>query len=343
MQPGDTFFHWDKVDLHRDLEGSLRLSTLHAIAQEHALLRMENASELESLVRVDPSDPHRPDFFLSKLDSIRKHFIDQAAIERFSREVIEDAAADQVRYLELCFAPAALASRGNFPLEAVCEWVISAASAEAETQAVDVRYLLSFDQHEPVAVAREVTELAIALHPRGVVGLDLTNDQRYPAATPPAGMLRHAHDQGLGIAVHASGWGSGKLTAAIRELGATRIAHGVHILEDQDLLREAREAEVCFEVGLTSDLRTGALQDLASHPLPGMLEAGLQIALTTDDPAIFNITLSDEYRLAMDVLGLSLETLKGMTLSALQSSFLDPKSKRLLERHFVAQFWGKEG
>jgi adenosine deaminase len=343
MQPGDTFLDWEKVDLHRHLAGSLRLSTLREIAREHDLLEADEVGELASLVRVDEHDPHRPDFFSSRFDTLYKYFLDQVSIERFARELIEDAAADNVRYLELRLAPEAIASQGSFPLEAVCEWVISSANAEAEARAVEVRYLLSFTGHEPAAIAQAITDLAVSLRPKGVVGLDLAGYQRHPASSSFAGMLQAAREHSLGIAVHAGALEMRQLATAIRDLGAMRIAHGLTILDDADLLREAREAEVCFEVSLTGDLRTGQIHDLASHPLPGMLEAGLQVALTTGDPTVFNTTLSDEFRLAMEMLDLSQETLKGLTLSSLQSGFLDQKSKRSLEEQFVANFWGGEG
>jgi adenosine deaminase len=344
MQAGDNFHKWTKVDLHRHLEGSLRLSSLEELARELALFDGKSPEGFRSTVTVREGDPFQPQYFLSRFETIRRFFTDRDTIERFASEVIEDAAADNVCYLELRFTPAALASQGGFSFEEVSEWVVAAATAAAESRDVQVRFLLSINRHEPITVAEEVGEIALALRTRGVVGLDLAgNELNYPSE-PFAGVMGRVRREGLGISVHAGEWGSvDELGMAIRGLGATRIGHGVRILEDEELLREARDAGVCFEISLTSNQRTGAIPDLHAHPLPGMLEAGLQVALTTDDPAIFGVTLSDEYRLARETLNLSPETLKGMTLSAVQASFLEPKGKRQLESQFVREFWGEEG
>ena len=343
MNFGDRYRSWSKVDLHRHLEGSLRRSSLLELAQERPTLTGIDLQALPQNVAVREDDPHEPEFFLSRFETLRKFFLDRQTIERLTGEGIEDAAVDGVRYLELRFTPAALASQGSFTFEEVSDWVISAASSAAESNAIQVQFLLSLNRHEPLALAEEVAEVAVGFRTRGVVGLDLAGDENNHPARPFAAVLERARSAGLNISVHAGEWGDvHELSVAIRELGARRIGHGVHILEDEDLLREARESEVCFEVSLTSNQRTGAVPDLRSHPLPEMLEAGLQVALTTDDPAIFDITLSDEYGLSEQYLKLSPETLKGMTLSAVQASFLEPKPKRILEQQFVREFWGEK-
>jgi len=98
---------------------------------------------------------------------------------------------------------------------------------------------------------------------------------------------------------------------------------------------------VCFEVSLTSNERTGAVGSLQDHPLVEMQQAGLRVALTTDDPGIFETSLSAEHEIAVRRLGLSLQTIKGMTLTAVQASFLDKKSKQALEKSFVQAMWGE--
>jgi len=340
MIPGSDFQRWSKVDLHRHLEGSLRTSTLLELAGEYGMLGEIDRQGLEQLVAVGPGDPFQPAFFLSRFETIRKFFVSREVIQRLAAEVIEDAAADRVRYLELRFTPAALASQHAFGLDQVSDWVISAAAEAALAHGIKVHYLLSINRHEPVEVAAEVAALAASLRARGVVGLDLAGDELRHSAQPFAGVVQQAREAGLRISVHAGEWGQvDELAMVIREFGAARVGHGVRVLEDPDLLREARERDVCFEISLTSNLRTGAVPGLDTHPLPEMLEAGLQVALTTDDPGIFGITLSDEYELAHE-LGLSAQTLKGMTLSAVGASFLEPKPKRELESRFITEFWG---
>ncbi len=331
-----------KVDLHRHLEGALRVETLAAFGRDAGGAAMGELDALRKRVTHSVDDPHDPGFFLARFKAIREFFLNRDVIDLLTRSVIIDAARDNVRYLELRLTPVAIAARGEFSLDDVTGWVIEAAAQEAVLQGLNVNFLLSFNRNEPVDQAREVLEIALARRKMGVVGLDLAGDERtYPAA-PFAPIMLKAREEGLGISVHAGEWGDGaQITYAIEELGASRIGHGVQVLQDAKLVEQARKAGVCFEVSLTSNARTGAVSGIGDHPLPEMLQAGLQVVLTTDDPGIFETTLSAEYALAVEALGLSIETIKGMNLSAIQASFMDKKAKQAKESEFVQAIWGK--
>ena len=330
-----------KVDLHRHLEGAIRLESLVALGLAPGNSTGEGLGALRKQMTHTAGDPHEAGFFLTRFKTIRELFHDREVIEKLTRAVISDAASDNVRYLELRLTPAALAARGRFGLDEVTGWVVEAATHEAHRHDLTVRFLLSFNRHEPASLAHEVLEIALARRDLGIVGLDLAGDERTFPAEPFAAIMVRARDEGLGTSVHAGEWGdSDQVAYAIRELGANRIGHGVQIIHDATLVDEARKAGVSFEVSLTSNERTGAVQNLADHPLVEMLQAGLQVALTTDDPGIFETTLSEEHAIAVRSLGLSIETIKGMTLSAIQASFLDRKSKQALEKTFVQALWG---
>jgi adenosine deaminase len=330
-----------KVDLHRHLEGALRVETLAAIGGEVGERATRSLDELRRRVTHTAADPHDPGFFLTRFKAIREYFLDRDVIEHLTRSVIIDAANDNIRYLELRLTPVAIAARAKLSLDEVTVWVIEAANDEAQLQGLSINFLLSFNRNEPVDQAREVLEIALATRKMGVVGLDLAGDERsYPAA-PFAPIMSRARDEGLGISVHAGEWGdSAQIAYAIEEMGASRIGHGVQVLENAKLVEQARKAGVCFEVSLTSNERTGAVSGIGDHPLPEMLQAGLQVALTTDDPGIFETTLSEEHALAVESLGLSIETIKGMTLGAIQASFMDKKTMLAKENEFVQAIWG---
>ncbi len=327
-----------KVDLHRHLEGAIRIESLAGLG----LAPGDGLDALRKQITHAAGDPRDPGFFLTRFKTIRDFFLDQEVIEKLTRSVISDAASDNVRYLELRLTPVALAARGGFALDEVTGWVVDAANQEALRHELVVRFLLSFNRHEPASLAHEVLEIALARRESGIVGLDLAGDERTFPAEPFAGIMLRARDEGLGLSVHAGEWGdSADIAYAIHQLGANRIGHGVKVMRDETLVDEARKAGVCFEVSLTSNERTGAVGTLGEHPLVEMLQAGLQVALTTDDPGIFETTLSEEHEIAIHRLGLSIETIKGMTLSAIQASFLGKKSKLAMEKAFVQTLWGE--
>ena len=133
------------------------------------------------------------------------------------------------------------------------------------------------------------------------------------------------------------------MAQAIETMAADRIGHGIRALENPAVVQMARLSGVGFEISPTSNLMTGVSKDMASYPLSEMIDAGLRVAITTDDPSIFNTTLGQEHALAVERLGLSIETIKGLTLQALQLSFFNEKERRTMETELVEKLWGSEG
>src|SRR5690606_3267393 len=117
---------------------------------------------------------------------------------------------------------------------------------------------------------------------------------------------------------------------AIEGLGAERIGHGISCLDDPRLVAHLRETQTPLEVCPTSNLRTGQIADLADHPLPRMLEEGLFVTLNSDDPPMFDTTLTGEYRVAAEVFGLDRAGLASLARNAVVASSLDEESRRAI-------------
>jgi len=325
-----------KVELHRHLEGSVRFETLLELVARHGLDLPRQAAELRAWVEVLPGQPATHVNFLEKFEHLRRAFVSGEIIRRITAEAVADAAEDGVRYLELHFTPVALASARAFPLEDVFDWVISAVE-EAEARAgIRVGLIASVNRHEPVERAERVVELACDRRQR-VLGLGLAgNEAEFPAAAF-SGILDGARQAGLGISVHAGEWrDAGSVVEAVEVLQAARISHGVRVLEDPGAVSLCRERRVVFETCLTSNVRSGVIGAIEEHALPRMIEAGLQVTINTDDPSVCGVTLSGEYALAMESLGLSLVSLRGLVLAAAQGAFLSGRERAGLERELQA-------
>jgi adenosine deaminase len=241
---------------------------------------------------------------------------------------VADAAADNIRYLELRFTPVALSKVENFPLHEVIDWVIEGAKNAEEMYGVITRLIASVNRHESPDLAAKVVELAVERRDAGIVGLDLAGNEVNFPALPFEGVFRDAKNAGLNITVHAGEWGgAGNVAQAIALLGAQRIGHGVRVMEDQAVVALARERGITFEVCITSNFQTGVVPPLSDHPFQSMLEAGLDVTLNTDDPSISQITLGDEYRVACEKFSIPLKTLRERTLAAAQAAFI-PESER---------------
>jgi len=317
-----------KVDLHRHLEGSVRLATIAELAEHGAIPLPSDPAQLRRLVTVQPGDPATHAHFLSRFVAIRQVFQTEDIIRRVAAEAVEDARLDGVRHLELHVTPPALAEAGGFAFEDVLRWVWQSGSAAAGDE-LSLGLVVSLNRHEPLALAESV--VTAVSQAEGVVAFDLAGDEAAHDAAPFTELLAQAKRRGRSVSVHAGEWaGAGSVRQAVEVLGADRIAHGVRAMEDRDTVLMARQRGIPFAVCLTSNVQSGVVSDYEQHPLPAMIQAGLQVSLNTDDPAVSGIRLSDEYQTAMEKLGLSLESLQMLVLAAAQSAFLPTKPKAAL-------------
>ncbi len=315
-----------KVELHRHLEGSLRLETLLDIARQHDLTIPE--THFSSLVQMQKDDPLTFTNFLSKFQTLRIFYRSPEVITRITREAIADAAADGVRYLELRFTPMALSRLQGFSLGEVMDWVLAAAKSASQEHNVVTRLIVSVNRHEPLSIAEEVLRQAVDRKGHGIVGLDLAgNEVEFPAA-PFAGVFKEAGASGLHLTVHAGEWGGPQnVREAIEVLGAERVGHGVRVMQDPDVVALACERGTVFETCMTSNYQTGVVPVLSQHPLPQMIQAGLNVTINTDDPGISRITLTDEYRVALEEMGMPVAALVNCVLAAALGSFQPPAER----------------
>lgn len=331
--PADFFLRLPKVDLHRHLEGSIRIKTLSEIGRDHGIHK-KGTGALRPLVQVGQDEPYTFENFLSKFSTLRLFYRSPDVIGRITREAIEDAAKDNVRYLELRFTPFALSKAEGFPLDQVIDWVIEGARAGEQMYGVKTRLIASVNRHESPDLAEQVAWLALERKYQGIVGLDLAGNEAEFPADPFSGILKEAKQEGLKITIHAGEWGGAhNVLEAIKELEVDRIGHGVRVMEDSSAVELARESKTVFEVCLTSNYQSGVVPDLSRHPFVAMLRAGLNVTLNTDDPSISQIALSDEYRRACEVLGLPLSTLQERIIAAAQAAFIPVDEKKSLVRN----------
>ncbi|MBA3533825.1 MAG: hypothetical protein H0T73_18055, partial [Ardenticatenales bacterium] len=173
---------WPKVELHRHLEGTVRLSTAWYWArQSPALAEITSLEELRSKVQFDGI----ADFthFLSKFNTLRELYYDPRAIEQVVRESVADAAAENVRYLELRFSPDHFARQAGYDPYEAAAFILRTGMDEASRQGVVLRFLCTIGRGYDLQTSQEIFDIALALRHEGIVGIDLAgNELLYPAA-----------------------------------------------------------------------------------------------------------------------------------------------------------------
>jgi adenosine deaminase len=320
-----------KVELHRHLEGSLRLDTMLEIAREHGITIPADVLRLSTLVQIQEEDKFTFQNFLSKFNTLRLFYRSPDVIHRITREAIEDAAKDNVRYLELRFTPVALSRAERFPLHDVMNWVITSSKEAASKNNIKVKLIASVNRHESAEIAEQVAWLATDHMNDGIVGLDLAGNEAEFPSQPFYGIFKEAKQAGLHVTIHAGEWGPAKhVKEAIEDLGAERIGHGVRVLEDANVTALVKELNTACEVCITSNYQSGVVETLEAHPLMKMLENGINVTINTDDPSISRIILSNEYYTACDELNMPQYTLKERIIAAAQAGFLPDNEKETL-------------
>jgi adenosine deaminase len=348
-----------KIDLHRHLEGSLRLGTLAEIALENNMdlphlpgyvhLPGYDKDTLRPYVQVT-NDPPSAKTFLAKFKILRRFYQSPEAIYRLAYEAVADAAADNVRYLELRFSPQALAKVRGFAYSDVTDWVMLAADRAAQDFAIHVGLIITLVRHDPLKSARKVAEIAFERHNTGsngrsldpdrgeswgIVGLDLAGDEVHYPMTPFREIFQEAQQLGMGITVHAGEWsGAETVEEAITALGAARLGHGVRAVENSRTIKLVRERSITLEICLTSNIQTGVVHDITHHPLIDLLDLNVLATLNTDDPSVSDCSLTNEYQIAVETLNLDYTALRQMALNAASAAFLPPAQRRELKSYF---------
>lgn len=335
MDVTEDLVRWPKVELHRHLEGSVRLETAWKWIQRSPTLDIPSIDALRPRIQFDGIREYT--HFLGKFGTLRELYHSPDAIEQVVREAVADAAADNVRYLELRFSPDHFTSQSGDDPHDAATLVVRTGLDEAARQGITLRFLCTIGRGYDAATAEKIVEIALALRGEGVVGVDLAGDELRHPGRPFRALLARVAAEGLGISVHAGEAGpAAHVWEAIDELHAGRIAHGIRSADDPALMAALRERGVALEVCPTSNLHTGVVPSAAAHPLATLVHAGVPVALSTDDPAISGIRLSDEYRFALEV-GLDRATLAGLVVTAARHAFLPPDEKEALVRSLEAE------
>lgn len=319
-----------KTDLHRHLEGSVRPATVAEVCDKHRVpIPTYDWRKLADLLRLKEPAANLEGFF-EPLKIIMASFVDKEAISRITYEVIEDAAADNVQQLELRFSPEFMAYYHRLNVRDVMDGVVDAVKIAQKKLTPSVgliviitRNLSAESTGIPWPSPMQIASLAVEYMEKGVVGLDLAGKEE---GFPPelfAQPFTVARNEGLGITVHAGEEaGPDYIRSAVETLRASRIGHGVRIVEDPELLELAKDRRVAFEVCPTSNVLTGSVGSIEEHPIRKMYEEGLAVTINTDDPTICGATLTDEYVLAMEKFSFSMADMRRMHDNARSYSFM---------------------
>lgn len=309
-----------KVELHVHLEGTITAATATALALAHG----EDPEEVLPL--VDGDYPHR----FSGFDHFLRTFIavsrqvrtpdDLAAVaEAFARE----QARQQVRWTEVTFTAPAYVAAG---MEADAMWAALRDGLAAAPEA-EIGVIVDVVREDGPGAADAIARLVEGAD-APIVGLGLTGLEGAAAERDFAGLRAAADRLGLGLTVHAGETGTAaNVRAAVEDLGADRVGHGLAVLQDPALTSRLAAAGVPLEVCPSSNAALGLVPGVAAHPLADMRAAGLTVTVGSDDPPFFATTLTDELALATALLDLDRDGLADLQVAGARAAFAPRRTR----------------
>jgi adenosine deaminase len=319
-------------ELHRHLDGAIRVSTIVDLASRHGIsLPADTEEGMRPFVHINGNEPGLM-AFIARFHYLTEVLVDPQACYRVAYENVEDARNEGIDYVELRFSPAFMAQRHGLDPRAVVE--ACADGVQAAQQATGVRVNLVGILSRTYGTQACAAELQAILDcPGAVVAVDLAGDEAGFPASLFAEHFRKVRDAGLHVTVHAGeADGPASVWSALRDLGAERIGHGFRSLEDPALVDFLRESGIGLESCPTSNLHISAVRDYASHPIKALADAGVRFCLKTDDPGISNITLGHEYDISAPATGLTPSQIRQSQINGLQMAFLGADERELLSR-----------
>jgi len=328
---GESLKKLPKVDLHCHLDGSIRPRTIFDIMKSAGCdLPCKEPEGIANYVQVDSTCCSLTDF-LNKFEFFYPYLKTPESMERISYELCDDAAKENIRYMEIRFAPCLQAAEKVTQEDILVSVLAGLKKGERDFDIKAGAILCAYRGTE-----REAWEKTYALAEkymgRGLCGLDLAGDEsRFPGA-PFALIFDRAKSAGIPVTIHAgeaAGWESVK--EAVDVLHASRIGHGVRIAENEVFVERIRDAGIVFEICVTSNVHTGVCPDYKSHPIADFYKKGIKTTINTDDRGVSNINLTHEWDVVQTKCGLEIDDVLDMNIFSVDAAFCSPAEKKTLK------------
>jgi len=326
--PLSVFEHLPKTDLHVHLDGSLRLETVLDLAKEEGVtLPATDVDGLRAAMNIGQNTG-------SLVEYLKAFGVTLAVLQtptglyRAAYELAQDAAAENVRYMEVRYAPMLHTQKG-MRLTKIVETVLKGLHAAELEFGIVSRVIVCGIRNISVESSLEMAELVVAYKNRGVVGFDLAGAEDDHPAKDHQEAFALVRKNNINVTIHAGeAYGPSSIAQAVHTCGAHRIGHGCRLREDGDLLHYVVDHRIPLECCPSSNVQTGAVRSLGSHPMRLYYNLGSRVTANTDNRLMTDTTVSKELWLMHTEMAFSLDDIKQVILNGFKSAFLPFHEKR---------------
>lgn len=334
-----------KTDLHVHLDGSLRLSTILELAEEQGIaLPADSPDGLARAMHCGENTGSLVEY-LKAFEITNKVTQTEDALARIAYELAEDAAQENVRYMEVRYAPMLHTRQGLKPT-AVVEAVLAGLMEAQKDYGIQSNVIVCGIRNISPESSLEMARLAVAYKNRGVVAFDLAGAEYDHPAKHHLESFQLVRDNNINVTIHAGeAYGPESIHQALHVCGAHRIGHGCRLWEDGDLLHYVNDHRIALECCPSSNVQTGAVRDLASHPLKLFYDLGLRVTINTDNRLITDTTASRELWLCHSQMRMTFDEVRRVVLNGFKAAFLPFHVKQAMLRRIVRELdgFGEDG
>jgi aminodeoxyfutalosine deaminase len=329
-----------KAELHLHLEGTVDPATLAELSRRHPtpLAVLNNRySDVSQSGRVFTEQEAEAlydykDFvgFLMAFKAVTERLRDAEDYELVTYRMCEKLAREGCVYAEVYVSVGVVFWRGQ-EFDALFEGMERGREHGERDFGVKVRWIFDAVRHFGPEEGWKVLRKAVEFRARNVVGIGIGGDEARGPAENFREIYAEARTHGLRLTAHAGeSTGPESIWAALRELKAERIGHGLHAIEDPALVEHLARAGTPIEICVSSNLKTGCCRRLEEHPVRRLFDAGVKITVATDDPEMFHTTLTREYQILQEQFGFSEDELRQVARNSFEASFLSENEKQKL-------------
>jgi len=327
-----------KTDLHVHLDGSLRYKTIFDLARKQKVdLPAKTVEELKKMVTCTGACKSLEEYLVG-FNITLSVLQEEEALFRTAYELAEDAAKENIRYMEVRYSPILHTQKGlrlTQISDAVIDGLRSAEKKFNIRTGVIICGIRNMDPSHSVTLA----ELAVAYKNKGVVGFDLAGAEYNHPAIHHKEAFDLALKNNLNLTIHAGeAFGPESISQAIHNCGSHRIGHGTRLCEDGDLLNYVNDHRIPLEICIKSNFHTKAVPSIKNHPFNFYLDYGLRVTINTDNRMISDTTIADEYMIALQEFGLNYIELKNIIINGFKSTFCSYRERVLILNRALKEF-----
>lgn len=319
-----------KVELHCHLDGSLRVETVIDLAKKERIpLESYEYDYVKNLLTVGESCSSL-DEYLEKFNLPNMVLQTKENLRRAAFELLEDAAKENIKYIEIRFAPIFHIKNG-LKLEEIIESVIEGIKDAEKLYDIKGNVIVSCIRGLNLKHVYDTIEAGTRFLGKGVVAIDLAATEKEDFVYEYVDVMKLAKEKGFRITIHAGETGFGKnVRDAIKLLGAERIGHGVFIYNDAEAYDLVKNLGVTLEMCPKSNIDTKAVNLYSNHPVYNYHKDGIKVNISTDNRTVSNVTLNEETNNVLNTFNITLDEYKEIYINSVQASFCDDKTKEKL-------------